>query len=221
MEQGQLLSTGLMPGSRAGGRFLLTPDVIRQRVQQISQDQRRRRGDHELSGIQPPPPPHKPAAVLVPIIERPDELTVLLTKRTDHLHDHAGQISFPGGRMEDDDPHPEAAALRESLEEIGLDARHVELVGRLDQYHTVTGYEVTPVVGLVRPPFDLVPDDFEVADIFEVPLSFIVNRRNHERHSRMLRGQERAYYVLPYQNRYIWGATAAMLVNLAQVLLPE
>ena len=174
-----------------------------------------------LDRLEPPPPPLKPAAVLVPIVEHADALTVLLTKRTDHLADHAGQVSFPGGRIEPEDPDPERAALREAHEEVGLPADRVELVGRLDIYRTRTGFEVVPVVGLVRPPLDdLKPDPYEVAEVFEVPLSFILDPINHELHTRELRGMTRTFYVLPYQGRNIWGATAGMLVNLAQVLRP-
>ncbi len=178
------------------------------------------RGDHSLDKLAPPEPPFKAAAVLVPIVEHEGGLTVLLTKRTDHLKDHAGQVSFPGGRIEPEDPDPEYAALREAREEVGLPAEQVELVGRLDIYRTRTGYEVVPVVGLVRPPLALAPDPYEVAEIFEVPLSFVLDPANHELHQRELRGMMRTYYVLPYEGRYIWGATAGMLVNLAQVLRP-
>lgn len=178
------------------------------------------RGDHMLDKGEPPEPPLKPAAVLVPIVEHATGLTVLLTKRTDHLHDHAGQVSFPGGRIEPEDPDPEYAALREAQEEIGLPPEQVEIVGRLDLYRTRTGFEVTPVVGLVRPPLSLALDAFEVAEVFEVPLGFVLDPVNHELHTRELRGRMRTFYVLPYEGRYIWGATAGMLVNLAQVLRP-
>ena len=178
------------------------------------------RGDHMLDRLEPPPPPLKAAAVLVPIVEHDGALTVLLTKRTDHLADHAGQISFPGGRIEPEDADPEHAALREAREEVGLPAEQVELIGRLDIYRTRTGFEVVPVVGLVRPPLVLAPDPYEVAEVFEVPLDFILDPVNHELHSRELRGATRHFYVLPYEGRHIWGATAGMLVNLAQVLRP-
>ena len=158
------------------------------------------------------------AAVLVPLVARQEGVTVLLTRRTEHLHRHAGQISFPGGRIETSDTSPEAAALRETEEEIGLGRRHIELLGRLDLYRTRTGFEVTPVVGWVTPPFELAPDRFEVAEVFEVPLDFVVDRRNHERHSREWQGITRHFYVLPYGGYYIWGATAGMLVNLAERL---
>lgn len=164
--------------------------------------------------------PKTAAAVLVPLVARPGGMTVLLTQRTAHLKNHAGQISFPGGRSEDHDDSPVATALRESHEEIGLDAALVDVLGHLDDYVTVTGFNVTPVVGLVVPPFDLTPDPFEVADAFEVPLSFVLDRSNHQRHTYKVKGRTRAYYAMPYGERYIWGATAGMLVNLAEVLGP-
>jgi 8-oxo-dGTP pyrophosphatase MutT (NUDIX family) len=204
-----------------------TPDEIRAVLARNTPGLRRSavlgrvRGDHDGNPDMGPPGELRPAAVLVPLVERPDGLSVLLTQRTAHLHDHAGQISFPGGRIEADDPDPVAAALRETEEEIGLARRHVEIVGRLDTYQTRTSYEVTPVVGLVRPPFDLTPDTFEVADIFEVPLAFVLDPRNRERRSRHFQGTERHFWVLPYPERYIWGATAGMLVNLAEVLAGE
>ena len=156
--------------------------------------------------------------MLVPLIDRPDGVHVLLTQRTAHLADHAGQISFPGGRAEPEDPDAVATALRETLEEIGLPPDQVRVLGRLDTYLTSTAYEVTPVVGLIRPPFPIVPDPFEVAEVFEVPLAFFVNIANHERRSREWQGRTRFFYVLPYEDRYIWGATAGMLVNLALLL---
>lgn len=162
--------------------------------------------------------PLKPAAVLVPIVNRPGGPTVLLTQRTSHLKKHAGQISFPGGGVEPQDPHHVATALRETEEEIGLAARHVTLLGRLSMYETSTAYGVTPVVGWVEPPFDLLVDDFEVADVFETPLDFILDRRNHVKETAMRDGVRRWYYVMPYEGRRIWGATAGMLVNLVDML---
>ena len=155
----------------------------------------------------------KAAAVLVPIVER-EEPTVLLTKRTDHLHHHAGQISFPGGRVEPEDVDFVDTALRETEEEIGLTRDFVEIAGYLDEYQTGTGFHITPVVGFVRPGFALDLDDFEVAEAFEVPLSFLFDPANHQRHARVWEGKERRYYAMPYGDYYIWGATAGMLMNL-------
>ena len=154
----------------------------------------------------------RPAAVLVPLVRRAAGLTVLFTRRTAHLHDHAGQISFPGGRAEPDES-PAATALRETEEEIGLAAGQVEILGHLQDYVTVTGYRVTPVVGLVRPPLELKADDFEVAEIFEVPLGFLLDPANHQRNSVRHDGVQRHYYAMPYRGYYIWGATAGMLMN--------
>jgi len=177
------------------------------------------RGDHSLvPGGAPPAAALTPAAVLVPLVVRPEGLSVLLTQRTQHLAAHAGQISFPGGRQETSDRDSVEAALRETEEEVGLPRDHVEVIGRLDTYITSTGFEVTPVVGLVRAPYPVKLDPFEVAEVFEVPLSFILDSTNHQRHSREIRGRRRTFYVLPYRQRYIWGATAGMLVNLAEVL---
>lgn len=163
--------------------------------------------------------PPVPAAVLIPLVERAEGFTVLFTQRTADLKSHGGQISFPGGRMEPTDRDAVAGALRETAEETGLDASHIEILGRLDPYATVTGYDVTPVVGAVTPPFTLKPDPVEVADIFEVPLAFFLDPVNHQRHSRVIsEGVVRAYYAIPYGDRYIWGATAGMLINLYEVL---
>lgn len=187
----------------------------------MSRAERMERGDHDLNPGMGKPSRVRPAAVLVPIVERPGGMTILLTQRTDHLNDHAGQVSFPGGRVEPEDPSIEAAALREAEEEVGLPPDRVDIVGQLDIYVTRTGYEVTPVVGIVTPPFPVRPDPFEVAEVFEVPLSFIVDPANHEKDSRLHKGIKRQFYVLPYENWYIWGATAGMLVNLSEVLRAE
>jgi len=161
-----------------------------------------------------------PASVLIPLVQRPEGLTMLLTLRTAHLTDHAGQISFPGGRAEPYDGSAEATALRETEEEIGLHRRHIEIVGTLPDYVTGTGYRVTPVVGLVTPPFLLVPDANEVAEIFEVPLQFLMDAANHQRLSFALPegAGRRSFYAMPYERFFIWGATAGMLRNLFHFL---
>jgi 8-oxo-dGTP pyrophosphatase MutT (NUDIX family) len=159
-----------------------------------------------------------PAATLVPLVDRPDGMTLLLTQRTEHLHDHAGQISFPGGRVEPGDENPLATALRETEEEIGLSREFIDVVGYLDPYETGTGFLVTPVVGLVSPGFTLELDTFEVAEVFEVPLAFILDPANHRQDYLEVRGGRRRFYVIEYEHRYIWGATAGMLMNLYQKL---
>jgi 8-oxo-dGTP pyrophosphatase MutT (NUDIX family) len=160
-----------------------------------------------------------PAAVLIPIVLRPTAMTVLLTQRTAHLKDHAGQVSFPGGRCEPEDGSPTATALREAQEEVGLDPAQVEVLGSLAEYRTITGFAVRPVVALVRPPLNLKLDDFEVADVFEPPLEFLLQPSNFRREQIDYRGDRREYWAVPWQERYIWGATAGMLVNLREFLL--
>jgi 8-oxo-dGTP pyrophosphatase MutT (NUDIX family) len=159
-----------------------------------------------------------PAAVLVPLVVREDGLYVLLTQRTAHLTDHAGQISFPGGRAEDFDDGPVDTALREAEEEIGLARTHVDVLGTLPMYYTGTGYAVTPVVALLHPPFELTADPHEVAEIFEVPLAFLMDGLNHQRILAELADIRRRFYAMPYQGYYIWGATAGMLRNLFHFL---
>jgi 8-oxo-dGTP pyrophosphatase MutT (NUDIX family) len=154
-----------------------------------------------------------PAAVLIPIVNRPDGLTMLFTQRSDTLPDHPGQISFPGGRQEPEDPTSAQTALRESHEEIGLLPDRVEILGPVGRYETVTGYVVTPVVGWVEPPFDLTLDPVEVADVFEVPLSFILDPANFvQREREAAAGLRRHFFACPFGERYIWGATAAMIL---------
>jgi 8-oxo-dGTP pyrophosphatase MutT (NUDIX family) len=158
------------------------------------------------------------AAVLFPIVLRDSGATVLLTQRTAHLRDHGGQISFPGGRVEVEDISPIHTALRETEEEIGLDRERIEIIGFLPEYRTGTGFRVTPVVALVRPPFDLLPDPFEVAEVFEVPLNFLLNPENHQRHSLHYRGALRHFFAMPYGDYFIWGATAGMIRSLTERL---
>ena len=170
------------------------------------------------------------AAVLVALVERGNGLQVLLTRRTEHLRDHAGQISFPGGRAEDSDGDAAATALREAEEEVGLPQAHVEVIGQLPTYTTVTSYVVTPVVALVHPPLDLASlpiDSHEVAEAFEVPLAFLMNPAHHQRHVYTFDGGQRQFLSMPWQGPgadgtpreyFIWGATAAMLRNLYRFL---
>ncbi len=159
-----------------------------------------------------------PAAVLVPLVNRPEGLAVLLTQRSPDLPDHPGQISFPGGRVEPEDVSRAAAALREAAEEVGLPRERVAVLGQLAEYETVTGYRVTPVVGWVEPPFALTPDPIEVADVFEVPLAFLLDPANQQRHFRMQGELRRDFWAIPYGERYIWGATAAMLLIFERML---
>lgn len=158
------------------------------------------------------------AAVLVPVVVRETGLTMLLTQRTAHLRDHAGQVSFPGGRCEASDASAEATALREAEEEVGLTASQVEILGRLPEYRTGTGFVITPVVGLVTPPLNLKLDDFEVAEVFEPPLEFLLDSANHQRQSIEVRGARHEYWAMPWQGYFIWGATAGMLVTLHRLL---
>jgi 8-oxo-dGTP pyrophosphatase MutT (NUDIX family) len=156
----------------------------------------------------------QPAAVLVPLVTRPHGLNILFTRRTEHLSRHAGQVAFPGGRIDARDTGPVAAALRETSEETGIAPGFVEPLGFLDTYLTSTSYRVTPVVAMLRPGFALTPDAGEVAEVFEVPLAFLMDPARHERHARLWQGRQRFYYAMPFEGRYIWGATAGMVRNL-------
>ena len=179
-------------------------------------------GDHSLDpGMTPAPgaPAPKPAAVLVAAVPGPQGAGLLFIERASGLRAHAGQIAFPGGRMDPEDESPVATALREAEEEIGLGRERVEVIGRLDTYLIRTGFEVTPIVGLVTPPVALRPDPFEVDEIFQVPLAFVIDPRNRERRSRDVNGARRDFWAIPYGDHLIWGATAGMLVNLSDVLL--
>jgi 8-oxo-dGTP pyrophosphatase MutT (NUDIX family) len=174
------------------------------------------RGDHDLDPLMraiAQVRPIRPAAVLVPIVDRAEPM-VLFTQRSAHLKDHAGQISFPGGKIEGSDASPLAAALRETEEEIGLAAKFIEPIGYLDLYLTTFGYRIVPTLARVRPDFSLTLNRDEVDDAFEVPLSFLMAPENHQRHSRQWNGMTRSFYAMPFGERYIWGATAGILRNL-------
>ncbi len=160
----------------------------------------------------------QPAAVLVPVVAHEPEATVLLTQRTQDLPSHPGQIAFPGGKIDATDDSVESAALREAEEEIGLLRRHVEVLGRGPDYLTGSGFHIAPVVGLVAPGAQLTLNPGEVADAFEVPLSFLMNPANHRRGSRIWQGVERTFFEMPYQDRYIWGATAGIVRMLYEQL---
>ncbi|GHF23767.1 coenzyme A pyrophosphatase [Kordiimonas sediminis] len=180
------------------------------------------RSDADLEVINGVPEQYMPetvreAAVLIPIVER-KEPTILLTKRTEHLRKHAGQVSFPGGAADETDRDPVHTALREAEEEIGLDPSIVDIRGNLDQYRTGTGFVITPIVSIVQPDFTLTLEPNEVEAAFEVPLDFILDRTNHQLQTMFWRGRDRTYYTMPYGGFNIWGATAAMLVNLCDVM---
>jgi len=189
--------------ARAGERLAHSPP-------QVSGDTRL--GDHVLNpDFLPTAVPYRDAAVLIPVIARPGGPTVLLTQRTPHLSSHAGQIAFPGGKLEPGDATPAAGALREAEEEIGLDPALVEVLGYLDPYLTGTGYRIVPVVGRVDPGFRLDLNVHEVAEAFEVPLAFLMGPENHRRNSRILLGAPRTFYEVPFEGRYIWGVTAGII----------
>lgn len=158
------------------------------------------------------------AAVLVPLIDRSGRVQVLFTQRTAHLDDHAGQISFPGGRVEVSDASREETALREMEEEIGLASASVAVLGRLPEYEIPSGFRITPVVGWIETPFELNPDPFEVAAVFEAPLEHFLDAARYQRRQFRFRGRHRHYLAIPFEGRYIWGATAGMLYNLCRLL---
>ena len=181
------------------------------------------RGDHDMNAHlkerEIASHQRRKAAVLVPIIEYEHGLHVLLTQRTDHLRTHAGQVSFPGGAVDEMDRDAEHTAMREAQEEVGLTADYIDPVGKLDTYLTGSGFEITPIVAFIRPGFTVVPDAHEVADVFEVPLDFLMDKQNHQKHTGMWKGIERRYYAIPYEGRQIWGATAGMLINLHDLVI--
>jgi 8-oxo-dGTP pyrophosphatase MutT (NUDIX family) len=201
----------------------LSSQALRLRFQGLSQWQPEFAGDGRFFTDRAP----AAAAVLVPLVQREDGLHVLLTRRTDHLRDHAGQVSFPGGRTEAFDDGPVATALREAQEEVGLAPARVEVIGQMPTYSTVTSFIVTPVVALVTPPLALQLDSREVAEAFEVPLAFLMDPARHQRHTVEFDGGQRHFLSMPWHGRladgsmreyFIWGATAAMLRNLYRLL---
>jgi len=200
---------------------MLTRASITERLKTASPTGEALAGDHALNpgmGVQGD---LKAAAVLVALVDRPDGLTVLLTRRTDDLEHHPGQISFPGGHVDAGDKDATAAALRELEEETGIAPTHVTVAGMLATYVTRTGFSIEPVIGFLDPGFTLAPDPKEVAEVFEVPLAFLMDPANHQRMSREFEGKMRYYYAMPYGDYYIWGATAGMLRNLHAVLTGE
>ncbi|NMM45199.1 CoA pyrophosphatase [Rhodospirillaceae bacterium KN72] len=181
-----------------------------------------RRGDDDLNpGMRPMRDDLIPASVLIPLVQRPEGTTMLLTKRTPHMKDHAGQIAFPGGRRDPEDTDDIATALRETQEEVGIGAGSIRILGSIAPYVTRTGYAVTPFVGAVDPDIAPRPDPFEVDEIFEVPFAFLLDRANHQRHSHTINGTDRHFYAMPYGEYFIWGATAGMIVNLVDILMPR
>lgn len=181
------------------------------------------RGDHDMNAhlkeTEIKDHPRRKAAVLVPIVEHAYGLHVLLTQRTEHLRTHAGQVSFPGGAVDETDRDAVHTAMREAHEEIGLTADYIKPIGKLDTYLTGSGFEITPIVAFIQPGFTVVKDAHEVADVFEVPLDFLMDKQNHQKHVGVWKGIERKYYAIPHEGRQIWGATAGMLVNLHDLVI--
>jgi 8-oxo-dGTP pyrophosphatase MutT (NUDIX family) len=178
------------------------------------------RGDHVMNAaFMAEDGSYKDAAVLIPVVAREPSATIILTQRTQHLASHAGEIAFPGGRIDAGDAGPAAAALREAKEEIGLDPARVEILGFLDPYLSRTGFRIMPVVGRIEPDYALTLNPDEVADVFEVPLSFLLDPQNHHRGSRVFLGRERYFYEMPFEERYIWGVTAGIIRELYEQVM--
>ncbi|MFQ5959210.1 MAG: CoA pyrophosphatase [Alphaproteobacteria bacterium] len=197
---------------RSTGRERVTPDFLRRRL--AVREAGGARGPSRGGAVDA----LTSAAVLIALVAHAGGMTAIFTRRTEHLADHAGQVSFPGGRVERGDAGPVATALREAEEEIGLGPERVEVIGCLDRCDTSTGFLVTPVVGLVTPPLALTLDPFEVAEAFEVPLSFLLDPANRRREAVMYKGRKREYFTLDYEGRTIWGATARMVISLHEAL---
>src|SRR3954452_16100744 len=202
--------------ARARLRFEIPPGLNDASIIPVSGDP----GNDRVLQIIAQERPIRPAAVLIPVVEHA-EPTVLLTQRAAHLNDHAGQISFPGGKIDTADASPLDAALREAWEEIGLSREFIDPVGYLDLYGTAFGFRILPTLARVKPGFKLRINDAEVDDTFEVPLAFLMDPANHQLQSKEFRGIERSYYAMPFAERYIWGATAGILrVLYERIYLP-
>ena len=190
-------------------------EIFTQKLQtRLAQSQMPLQGDSHY----PPLAQLRAAAVLIPIVCYPEQWQVILTQRTAHLHHHANQISFPGGQVDPEDTDAIATALRETHEEIGLAHTTIEVIGQLPRYCTITGFAITPVIGLITPPYQLQLDAFEVAQAFEVPLDFLLDARHYQRHAYTQANRQGHYWAVPYQDKFIWGATAGMLHHLLEYL---
>ena len=212
----QLIPVESLAGETAVAADRLTADWLRQHFAAAATWVPEQSDEHLMRMREGHP---TPASVLVPLVLRADGITVLLTQRSEHLNDHGGQISFPGGRQEASDQDAIDTALRETEEEVGLARSHIEVLGVLPEYVTATNYRVTPVVGLVHPPFETKADPQDVAEIFEVPLAFLMDGANHQRRAATFpNGMHRTFYAMPYERFFIWGATAGMLRNLFHFL---
>jgi 8-oxo-dGTP pyrophosphatase MutT (NUDIX family) len=205
-EPAAISSAEFFDRSRARLRFDVPPGLIDPNIIPKSGDH----GTDRMLEIIAREQPVRPAAVLIPVVDHPQP-TVLLTQRSAHLNDHAGQISFPGGKIDATDASPLDAALREAEEEVGLKREFIEPIGYLDLYATGFGFRILPTVARVKPGFRLSINRAEVDDAFEVPLAFLMDPANHQLHSKEFRGMERLYYAMPFAERYIWGATAGIL----------
>jgi 8-oxo-dGTP pyrophosphatase MutT (NUDIX family) len=206
MDAANIGSTEFFDRARARLKFDIPPGLSDSGIIPVTGDQ----GNDRMLGIIAQERPIRPAAVLIAVVDHPQP-TVLLTQRSEHLNDHAGQISFPGGKIDPTDASPLDTALREAEEEVGLDRSFVDPIGYLDLYGTSFGFRILPTVARVKPGFSLRINRSEVDDAFEVPLSFLMNPANHQLHSKEFRGIERTYYAMPFAERYIWGATAGIL----------
>jgi 8-oxo-dGTP pyrophosphatase MutT (NUDIX family) len=213
---GDISSSEFFDRARARLRFEIPPGLNDASIIPISGDP----GNDRMLQIIAQERPIRPAAVLIPIVDHPQP-TVLLTQRAAHLNDHAGQISFPGGKIDASDASPLDAALREAEEEIGLRREFIDPIGYLDLYATGFGFRILPTLARIKPGFKLRINETEVDDAFEVPLAFLMDPANHQLHSKEFRGMERSYYAMPFAERYIWGATAGILrVLYERIYLP-